>query len=421
MGNLCRAIVKKMTIKMSGNKILSIDDSDVFFSYTDFWRTPTEGENGKYQGISPPSVDVVVAIWTISLACPGNENSPPLDDATRKRYEIFDLFRVKTPAFLSNYKNPCWKQDNKLVCLSYFYQIGFPKCGSTLTFTTIVGHPEAAMGVRKEPQWFARRRFKEHTSYQNYLDYFLPAARVIQSKSSTDSVTGQKFHPIITGSCNWLYLPWNYNCTEPRVLIPHYIHHLNPFAKVIIVIRKLLMISMYTFLTPGDITTESFHARTVHDLATFEDCCSKHSLRFSLLVKKNPSPDLSSPLLFNGLAYLLQMVRVGLYHVFIRDWMKVFPADQILVVRLEDIRGDLYRAFTRIFDFLGLSHVSRSELKEIIHKSDMNGRKQKFQAMNETRRLLDDFYRPHNIQLARLLRQHDPNSYSNIDDAMYSH
>ena len=49
--NLGRAIVKKATIKISGNKVMSIDDSDVFHCYNDLRKTALERVNGHYQGI----------------------------------------------------------------------------------------------------------------------------------------------------------------------------------------------------------------------------------------------------------------------------------------------------------------------------------------------------------------------------------
>lgn len=49
--NLGRAIVKKTTIKISGNEVLSIDDSDVYHCYNDLWKTAQERENAQYQGI----------------------------------------------------------------------------------------------------------------------------------------------------------------------------------------------------------------------------------------------------------------------------------------------------------------------------------------------------------------------------------
>ena len=49
--NLGRAIVKKLTIKISGNEVMSVDDSDVFHCYNDLWKTAPERANGHYQGI----------------------------------------------------------------------------------------------------------------------------------------------------------------------------------------------------------------------------------------------------------------------------------------------------------------------------------------------------------------------------------
>ena len=49
--NLGRAIVKKTTIKISGNEVMSIDDSDIFHCYVDLWRSPSERLNMAYQGI----------------------------------------------------------------------------------------------------------------------------------------------------------------------------------------------------------------------------------------------------------------------------------------------------------------------------------------------------------------------------------
>ena len=49
--NIGRAVVKKLTIKISGNEVMSIDDSDVYYCYQDLWKTAQERENAQYQGI----------------------------------------------------------------------------------------------------------------------------------------------------------------------------------------------------------------------------------------------------------------------------------------------------------------------------------------------------------------------------------
>ena len=49
--NLGRAIIKKIVVKLEGQEILSIDDADIFFCYTDLWLTTRERQDLVYQGI----------------------------------------------------------------------------------------------------------------------------------------------------------------------------------------------------------------------------------------------------------------------------------------------------------------------------------------------------------------------------------
>ena len=49
--NLGRAIMKKTVIKISGNEVMSVDDSDVFNCYGDLWKTALERKTDQYQGI----------------------------------------------------------------------------------------------------------------------------------------------------------------------------------------------------------------------------------------------------------------------------------------------------------------------------------------------------------------------------------
>ena len=49
--NLGRAIIKKTTIRISGNEVMSIDDSDIYHCYVDLWKSSTEQMNMVYQGL----------------------------------------------------------------------------------------------------------------------------------------------------------------------------------------------------------------------------------------------------------------------------------------------------------------------------------------------------------------------------------
>ncbi|CAG2207971.1 unnamed protein product [Mytilus edulis] len=49
--NIGRTIVKKTTIRISGNEIMSIDDSAIYHCYVDLWKSTSERLNMAYQGI----------------------------------------------------------------------------------------------------------------------------------------------------------------------------------------------------------------------------------------------------------------------------------------------------------------------------------------------------------------------------------
>ena len=42
VSNIGRAIVKKLAVKFEGNKILSVDDFDIFACYGDLWKAESE-------------------------------------------------------------------------------------------------------------------------------------------------------------------------------------------------------------------------------------------------------------------------------------------------------------------------------------------------------------------------------------------
>ena len=51
VGNLGRNIIRKLVVKLEGNKIISIDDYDILYSFYDCWKCKTERRNAIFQGI----------------------------------------------------------------------------------------------------------------------------------------------------------------------------------------------------------------------------------------------------------------------------------------------------------------------------------------------------------------------------------
>ena len=96
-------------------------------------------------------------------------------------------------------------------------------------------------------------------------------------------------------------------------------------------------------------------------------------------------------------------LRIGLYSLHIHRWLKVFPAEQLLFLRLEDWSKNRTRILNeRIFPFLDLPPVETGRIKTGKVKN-RNWRDTNVQMMNKTRRLLMDFYQPFNMELSVML------------------
>ena len=97
--------MKKTTIKISGNEVLSIDDSDVLHCYQDLWKTAQERSNSQYQGIDLSDDSNVTRIRVGA----GNKDETETEDAAiaaayGNRYHIpldFELLESHMPFYQS--------------------------------------------------------------------------------------------------------------------------------------------------------------------------------------------------------------------------------------------------------------------------------------------------------------------------------
>lgn len=125
-------------------------------------------------------------------------------------------------------------------------------------------------------------------------------------------------------------------------------------------------------------------------------------------------------------------ISLGMYSVFLMDWLTVFPREQVLVIRTEDYAANLNLVLKKTFDFLSLGRcltdivhnvwkvtserpgliifagpLSAQGEVEMINREKANTRqeedKNKGPMLPITRKLLRDFYRPFNEKLADVL------------------
>ncbi|KAK7504794.1 hypothetical protein BaRGS_00003822 [Batillaria attramentaria] len=177
----------------------------------------------------------------------------------------------------------------------------------------------------------------------------------------------------------WHLYPGNENCSEPRVLTVDYIRHLNPGAKTIMIVRNPTsrLYSSYKFynqFTHLESNREEFHEWAKEQFELITDCFNE-------------------PI-------------VGIYYVYVQDWLLRFPREQVYITRLEDLSANVTGEMTKIFEFLELDPVNQETMAEIesAKRANVGTLSRKFgPILPATKSLLDDFYRPFNRRLAQLL------------------
>ncbi|XP_024152248.1 carbohydrate sulfotransferase 15 [Oryzias melastigma] len=369
-----------------------------------------------------------------------------------------NLFSVIPPHFLPNTKSPCWYEEVsgdasadpykknhfclrsksfrntcdrmrdsfrrhlshrdgkqfRLRCLPYFYIIGQPKCGTTDLFHRLLMHPEVKFNIIKEPHWWTRKRFgyirfkdglQERFPLQDYLDLFDLASHNIQEGIRGNSSVKQQAIHIITGEASastmWDNQASSYHHgaqqeTEPSFLVQDFIHAVQPDAKIIVMLRDPVerLYSDYLYFILANKSVEDFHHRVKESVQLFQACLSERSLRSCV---------------YNSSLYNIMPVRLnlGLYFLYVLDWLSVFRRDQILVLRLEDYANNIKETIKKVFDFLKVGPLS-AHLEAALTKRPMsNTRRAQDRNLGPmlpaTRSLLSRFHQPFNYELARLL------------------
>ncbi|XP_075072176.1 carbohydrate sulfotransferase 15 isoform X2 [Mixophyes fleayi] len=346
----------------------------------------------------------------------GNSNSDPYGTNAYTLYgkrlqTIFEKMRQRFWATLQLRKG----QHYRLRCLPHFYILGQPKCGTTDLYDRLRLHPNIQFSAIKEPHWWTRKRFgivnlKEpfHKPFplEDYLDLFDMAAQKIQDHhiEGTELEAGQ-LDPILSGEASastmwdnsaWSYFYDNVTNTEPPVLIQDFIHAIHPRSKFIVILRNPVerLYSDYLYFAIANKSAEDFNDKVNESLQMFESCLQGSSLRSCAY----------NATLSNILSVRLQ---VGLYVVYLWDWLTVFDLDQFLILCLEDYAANISQSMNLVYTFLSLGPLSDEQTASIAHKQASNSRRPKDSSLGpmlpHTRQLLLDFYRPYNQKLSEVL------------------
>ena len=101
------------------------------------------------------------------------------------------------------------------------------------------------------------------------------------------------------------------------------------------------------------------------------------------------NPDFDNAVNFNYL-------RHGHYAEKLKNWFKVFPKEQILILTNDEFNADIDKTLKQTFEFLGLpDYTIKNKIKHNV------GKYPKIQ--ESTRKLLVDYFRPYNQELFKLI------------------
>ncbi|CAN9509185.1 unnamed protein product [Ophioblennius macclurei] len=327
-------------------------------------------------------------------------------------------FRIVFQNLRNTFQEHLFRHDGKpyrMRCLPYFYIIGQPKCGTTDLYDRLRLHPDVKFTTFKEPHWWTRKRFGIirlnegfHNRYpvEDYLDLFDQAAHQIQG-NLTGNASGFPRRPnIIIGEASastmwdnhaWVFVYDNTTEGEPPFLIQDFMHALQPDARFIVMLRDPVerLYSDYLYFGIANKSAEDFHEKVSESLQLFEGCLTEYTMRSCVY---NTTVNNAMPV----------RLQVGLYIVYLMDWLTVFSREQILVLRLEDHASNRKYTMHKVFEFLNLGPLTQEIESEITRSPASNTRRQADKNLGPmlhiTKEILRDFYTPFNEKLAKVLR-----------------
>ncbi|XP_061187762.1 uncharacterized protein LOC133195824 [Saccostrea echinata] len=325
---------------------------------------------------------------------------------TGQKVKLCDYMYMNSSTFvyLPYLKNPCYEECesgyNTIRCLPYFMIIGMPKSGTSSLYYHLIQHKEVVPGKRKEPMYFNRNCYRG----MHLNDYTMNFDEI-----KTHLTAGKQFSPLITGdasadvafdSWDWKNFPGNERLKEPKYVLPFFIRKLLPGLKIIIMLRDPVerLYSDYLFEAPLAnylLSLEDFHQAVHRAVRNHELCQAQFSVRTCAYN--------------SSLENYKARLRVGMYYVFLMDWLNIYPQNQILVIDFDEYTKDKRKILNKVAEFLELSKLTEAESDIFLEDHEKeNQRSNQTKALGDmlpvTKKMLQEFYKPFNVKLSQLLK-----------------
>ena len=243
-------------------------------------------------------------------------------------------------------------KQKKLFCIPNVYFGGPPKCGSTQLYNLLVTHPLLQGPLSKEPNWWARRVHyiveKDVHPYKelSVLGYLAQFSTLTKCASKSPSCLG-----IDASTSLFSDDISHYGICE----LPHLFREIIPNAKFIVILRNPTsrLYSEYWYTLPKQVKNTGlsgpkvFHELVEKQIQHFNQCMRKYD-NGMVCIKQQVAFDWQNITISN------HHIIYGLYYINIRKWLDVFPKENFIFVRSEDLHDNPRKVIGSIWKFLGL-------------------------------------------------------------------
>ena len=190
---------------------------------------------------------------------------------------------------------------------------------------------------------------------------------------------------------------------------------LTPNARFIVILRDPVTRIYSQYKMHQAVSPQHFHEGVTNAINEFNACVAKEGYSERCCYGNLQSYSQNRI----GRSSFVYHLRMGIYHVYLREWLSVFPnKNRFLIIKAESYYTNMYGYITdTVFPFLELAPVHDKKTKECIEdrppahvvsrklKKDPNAVDKSYSApmLDVTKQMLYAFYEPHNKALAQLL------------------
>ncbi len=234
-----------------------------------------------------------------------------------------------------------------------FIVIGAEKCGTTSLYHYLNQHPQILPSVEKELDFFDLE-FTQGNDW--YLAHFPPIPQ------EDSFITGES-------SANYIYHPQ----AAARI------KECFPETKLIVILRNPIdrTVSRYHMLAKNNSSKHSIYAEITAEIQRIKKGIKGDVIPWQVLNRN-------------------RNIGNSLYMYHLKPWLSIFPREQFLILKSEDLFARTRVVMNRIFDFIGLPNYSLSEYRKYNTGTYLP-------LESETRQILADFFSDYNQQLEDIL------------------